>query len=161
VAARIIAGRPIIVHGDGQSLWTLTAASDFAKGLAGLIGVPEALGETFHITHDQTLTWNSIYFEIGVALGREPRIVYLPTDFICAERPETTAGLKGDKACHAVFDNLKIKRLVPDFECKRSFRSVIRETVAWYEADPSRKEINPKIDAMVDDLIAKRERAGA
>jgi len=155
VAARIVAGRPVIVHGDGQSLWTLTASSDFAAGLAGLVGNDKALGEAFHITQDQVLTWNAIYHEIGLALGREPRIVHIPTEFLAEAHPPAIGRLIGDKANDAVFDNAKIKRFAPDFECRKSFRTAIRESVAWYDEDESRKRIDPEQDKLIDSLIER------
>jgi nucleoside-diphosphate-sugar epimerase len=153
VAARIRAGRPILVHEDGRTLWTLTAVSDFAAGLAGLIGNPKAIGEAFHITSDQVLTWNSIYLEIGRALGEKPRIVHIPARFLAGVYPVAGEKLLGDKAEHGVFDNTKIKTLVPDFECRKSFRTAIRESVAWYDEDERRKKINAEQDMLIDNLI--------
>ena len=160
VAARILAGRPIVVHDNGQSLWTLTAASDFAAGLAGLLGNEKSFGEAFHITSDQVLTWNAIYFEIGLALGRQPEIVHIPTDFLVELFPLAKDKLRGDKAEHGVFDNTKIKRFVPDFECKKSFRTAIRQSVAWYNADPSRKKPDPEQDRLIESWIAAWRRSG-
>lgn len=155
VAARIVAGRPIVLHDDGQSLWTLTAATDFAAGLAGLVGNLAAVGETFHITHDQALTWNTIYWEIGRALGREPEIVRIPSEFICAAYPPAAEKLFGDKAEHGVFDNGKIKRFVPDFECRKTFRAALGESIAWFNADPARKKIDPEQDRLIDGIISR------
>jgi len=155
VAARIEAGRPILVHDTGESLWTLTAASDFAAGMAGLVGNEAALGETFHITSDQALTWNTIYQEIGMALGREAEIVYIPSKFLADLYPVAKAKLLGDKAEHGVFDNGKIKRFVPEFECVKSFRTAIRESVQWLNEDPSRKKTDPDQDRLIDELIEK------
>jgi len=159
VAARIEAGRRIIIHDDGQSMWTLTAASDFASGLAGLVGNEAAYGETFHITSDQVLTWNAIYQEIGFALGREPQVVYIPSKFLSDVYPPARGRLLGDKAEHGVFDNSKIKRFVPNFECVKSFRSAIRESVAWFNEDPARKVVNREQDRLIDELIEKWESA--
>ncbi len=153
VAARILEGRPIVVHGDGQSLWTLTACADFADGLAGLVGNEEAIGEAFHITHDAALTWNAIYYEIGLALGVQPKIVCIPPEFLAEQTPSLRASLLGDKANDALFDNTKIKRFVPTFEATRSFRSAIRESVAWYRQDPGRQQVNADKDAQMDAWI--------
>lgn len=161
VAARILAGRPILAHDRGQSLWTLTAASDFASGLAGLLGLAHAAGEAFHITHDQVLTWNGIYHEIGLALGRSPVLEHIPSSFLAQACPGAEARLQGDKAENAVFDNTKIKRFVPQFECVKSVRAAIRNSVSWFMADPARRTINAEQDKLQDDLIrqwsAKRE----
>jgi nucleoside-diphosphate-sugar epimerase len=153
VAARILAGRPVLVHDQGQSLWTLTAASDFAAGLAGLLGHAQAAGEAFHITHDQVLTWNAIYYEIGLALGRQPDLVPIPSDFLARVCPGAEGRLQGDKAEHAVFDNTKIKRFLPDFECRKSVRTALRESVAWFLADPARQQVSAEQDRLQDDLI--------
>lgn len=160
VARRILDGRPILVHDDGQSLWTLTATTDFAVGLAGLLGRCDAMGEAFHITSDEPLSWNCIYQEIGAALGAEPEIVYMPAEFIRQAWAPAEAKLQGDKAQHAVFDNRKIKRFVPEFQCAKSFRQGVREAVAWLTADPARQKVSPDQDALIDDLIDKwREQA--
>ncbi|MBN2451927.1 MAG: NAD-dependent epimerase/dehydratase family protein [Lentisphaeria bacterium] len=155
VAARLEQGRPVFIHDDGQGLWTLTATEDFALGLAGLVGNPAALGEAFQITSDQVLTWNRILAETSRALGvEEPNIVHIPTDAICAAAPVMHDKLKGDKAHHGVFDCAKIRRVVPDFECRIPFREGIRRALAWFRADPSRQAVNPEIDALFDRVIA-------
>lgn len=153
VAARILSGRPVLVHDHGQSLWTLTAASDFASGLAGLIGLTRSFGETFHITHDQVLTWNAIYHEIGLALGRQPDLVHIPSSFIIKASPDAEARLRGDKAENAVFDNSKIKRFVPDFECRKSVRTAMQESIAWFLADKARQIVNHDQDLLQDTII--------
>jgi nucleoside-diphosphate-sugar epimerase len=155
VAARILDGRPVVVHDTGQSLWTLTAASDFAEAVSGITCNDNALGEAFHITSDQPLTWNAIYFEIGAAFGAEPEIVHIPTDFLTAHIPEAAAKLSGDKAQHGVFDNTKIKKLCPEWECRKSFRMAIRESVDWYNEDTSRKIVDREKDKQIDVLIQK------
>ncbi len=154
LASRLEQGKPVFVPDDGQNLWTLTATSDFAVGLAGLAGNDEAIGEIFQITGDAALTWNQIYAEIARALGAlAPEIVNIPTDFICNVRPEMTAKIKGDKGEPGVFDNAKIKRFVPDFDCRKTFRQGIAESVAWFRADPARMTVNPKNDAIFDEVI--------
>jgi nucleoside-diphosphate-sugar epimerase len=130
-AARLEQGKPVYVHDDGQSPWTLTTAADFAVGLAGLLCRAEAIGEAFHITSDEVLTWNQIYAEIAAALGvQSPQIVKVPTDFICQVAPQMTGTLKGDKAHPGVFDNSKIKRFVPEFRCCTLFRQGVRVLAA-------------------------------
>lgn len=161
VSARILGGKPIVLHDKGQSLWTLTAASDFASGLAGLVGNENAFGQAVHITSDQVLTWNAIYYELGLALGRQPETVHIPTDFLVRIFPPADAKLKGDKAEHGVFDNSKIKRLVPEFECTKSFRAAIRESVGWYNENPSRRKVDPENDRLIDSWIAAWRKAQA
>lgn len=161
VASRLRQQKPIFIHDDGQGLWTLTHTTDFAVALAGLVGDRDAIGETFHITSDSVLTWNQILSETCLALRvDDPAIVHIPTDFICRAAPIMEAKLRGDKAHHAVFDNAKIKRFVPEFDCKVSFREGIRRSVSWYEADPSRQVINPAMDAIFDRVISEWHGSG-
>lgn len=160
-AARLEQGRPVYVHDDGQTPWTLTATSDFAVGLAGLVGNQRALGEAFHITSDEVLSWNEIYREIANALGVPLREVEkIPTDFICSVAPRFTGTLKGDKAHPGVFDNSKIKRFVPGFQCKKTFAKGVSESVAWLRAHPASKNLEPDLDALITAVIqAWRSRA--
>lgn len=153
VAARITSGKPIIVHDNGRTLWTLTAAADFAAGLVGLVGHGKAAGETFQLTSDQVLTWNCIYFEIGMALGRAPHMVHIPSHFLGEQWPEARAKLLGDKSEPGVFDNTKIKCFLPEFECRYTFRTAIRESVAWFQEDASRMAVNPEQDHRIDELL--------
>lgn len=153
-AARLERGLPVFVPDAGENPWTLTASSDFATGLAGLVGKTEALGETFHITSDEVLTWNQIIAEIAAAVGVDsPQIVQVPTDFICRLAPSLTGTLKGDKAHPGIFDNSKIKRFVPEFHCRKPFRAGVRESVAWLRAHPELQNPNPQVDAMCDAVI--------
>ena len=160
-AARLEQGKPVFVPDDGENPWTLTAASDFAVGLAGLIGKPAAVGEAFHLTSDEVLTWNQIYAEIYEALkvGQTPglspaHILKIPTDFICQIAPQLTGNLKGDKSHPGVFDNSKIQRVVPEFKCEKPFRVGIRESVSWLRAHPEHQNLKPEVDAMFDEVIA-------
>jgi nucleoside-diphosphate-sugar epimerase len=153
-AARLEQGRPIFVPDQGENPWTLTAASDFAAGLVGLIGNPAALGEAFHLTSDEVLTWNQIVAEIAAALGvSSPLVEKIPTDFICEQAPHLTGTLKGDKAHPGVFDNSRIKRFVPGFECRKPFRTGVRESVAWLRAHPEQQNLKPELDALCDRII--------
>jgi len=161
VAARILDSKPVVLHDNGQSLWTLTAASDFAEAIAGIAGNDKALGGSFHITSDQPLTWNAIYFEIGQALGKEPNIIHIPTGFLAKHVPGATARLTGDKAQHGVFDNTRIKRLCPTWECRKTFRAAIRESVAWFNENESRKIADTNKDRRIDLLIEKWKKSGA
>ncbi len=154
-ASRLEQGKPVFVHDDGKTSWTLTASSDFAVGLAGLVGNEKAIGEAFHITSDEVLTWNQIYAKIAEAVGaKSPQFVNVPTDFICENAPESTGNLKGDKAHPGVFDNSKIKRFVPDFRTNKPFHTGVRESVAWLRAHPDQQHLNPKVDETIDSVIA-------
>jgi nucleoside-diphosphate-sugar epimerase len=158
-AARLEQGKPVFIHDDGDTPWALTAASDFAVGLAGLVGKPQAVGETFHITSDEVLTWNQIYAEIAAAVGaRSPQVVKVPTDFICQVAPQLTGTLKGDKAHPGVFDNSKIKRFVPEFRCRVPFRLGVRESVRWLREHPEQQNLKPELDALIQDVIRAWER---
>ena len=161
LSARIEAGKPVFLHDDGQSLWPMTASSDFAVGLAGLVGKENTFGETYHVTTDQVLTWNAIYHEIGLAVGRRPRIVHIPTDFLVRVHPAALTGLPGDLAEHCVFDNSKTKMFVPEFDCRKSFRCAVRESVAWFNENESRKKINPDTDRFIDTCIESWRRAAS
>lgn len=152
---RLQAGQPVFVHDDGQGLWTLTAASDFAVGLAGLVGRTETLGEAFHITSDEVLTWNQIYAEIIRAAGvRDAQVLKIPTAFLCELLPALREKLPADKAEPGVFDNAKIKRYVPDFACRKNFRTGIADSIAWFRADPARQVLDAEVDAIFDRACA-------
>lgn len=153
VMDRIKKGKKIIIQGDGNSLWTMTHAEDFAKGFVGLIGHQQAIGHAFHITSDEVLSWNQIYEAVGAAVNKELNVVHIPSDFICQIEPEMTGTLIGDKAVSAVFDNAKIKRFVPGFKATIPFNKGIRRTIEWMEADPSRMVINPETEAMIEKII--------
>jgi nucleoside-diphosphate-sugar epimerase len=152
--ARIRDGKPLVVHGDGTSLWTLTHARDFARAFVGLFGNPHALGGPVHITSDESLTWNAIAALFGSALGVEPRIVHVPSDAIARELPEVGAGLLGDKAHSVLFDNTRIKSLVPGWVATTPFADGVREITDWHLADPARQRVDPELDAAFDRLAA-------
>ncbi|HTG70498.1 MAG TPA: SDR family oxidoreductase [Candidatus Udaeobacter sp.] len=152
--ARMRAGCPVIVHGDGSSLWTMTHNTDFAKGFVGLLGREEAIGQAYHITSDEVLTWNQIYEAIGAAAGVEPKLVHISSDFLVAHDPELEGGLLGDKSVTSVFDNSKIKSLVPEFEATLSFAEGIKRTVAWFEAHPERCTVDEAWNEQMDAIIA-------
>ncbi|MCX6910608.1 MAG: NAD-dependent epimerase/dehydratase family protein [Verrucomicrobia bacterium] len=154
-AARLETGKPVFVPGDGENPWTLTATSDFAVGVAGLVGNDATVGEVFHITSDEALTWNQIYAQTAAALGvKSPRVLKIPVEFICQHCPRLTGTLKGDKTNPAIFDNSKIKRFVPEFQCRKPFRAGIRESVEWFRQHPDRKQVNPDADAAFDQVTA-------
>jgi nucleoside-diphosphate-sugar epimerase len=151
--ARMRQGKEIVVHGDGTSLWTLTHHEDFAKGFVPLLGHPRTIGEAFHITSDDVLTWNQIAESLGAALGVEPRIVHVPSDAIAAADPEWGAALLGDKAHSLVFDNAKLRSVVPDFVATIPFERGAREIVAWHDADPARQVVDERYDTLMDRLV--------
>jgi nucleoside-diphosphate-sugar epimerase len=155
IAARLEAGKPLFVPDDGQNLWTLTATTDFALGLEGLIGNENTIGEAFHITSDEALTWNEIYAEVVSAVGvSNPEIIQIPVDFICDNFPDQINGLRGDKANPGVFDNTKLKNFVPGFECKKPFREGVSEAVSYLREHPEEKHINSDVDKTIDDIIS-------
>jgi len=149
---RMRQGKPVVVHGDGTSLWTLTHHTDFAKGFVPLLGHPRTVGEAFHITSDDVLTWNQIVLSLGAAAGAEPHIVHVPSDAIAAADPEWGAGLLGDKAHSMVFDNSKLRSVVPDYCATVPFEQGAREIVQWHDGDPGRRQVNQHIDALMDTL---------
>jgi nucleoside-diphosphate-sugar epimerase len=152
--ARMLAGKPVIVHGDGTSLWTVTHNTDFARAFVPLLGHWRTLGEAFHITSDDVLTWDQIAGTLGAALGVTPRIVHVPSDVIAVRDPEWGAGLLGDKTHSMVFDNSKVKSLVPGWHAVVPFERGAREIVRWYTEEPSRQVVNHKLDALMDKLAA-------
>jgi nucleoside-diphosphate-sugar epimerase len=156
--ARMRRGRPLIVPGDGTSLWTITHNSDFAKAFVGLLGRPQAIGQAFNIMSDEVLTWDEIYRQVAAAAGVEARIVHIASDFIAECLPEMRGTLLGDKAVSAVFDTTKIKRFVPDFRATTPFAEGIRRTLAWFDADPARQQVDSEMDDRWERLLAAYER---
>jgi nucleoside-diphosphate-sugar epimerase len=152
--ARMRAGKEIVVHGDGTSLWTLTHHVDFARGFVPLLAHPRTVGDVFHITSDDVLTWDQIAHSLARALGVTPRIVHVPSDAIAAADPQWGAGLLGDKAHSLVLDNSKLRSVVPDFCATIPFEQGAREIVAWYDEDPARQQTDDRLDAVMDKLIA-------
>ncbi len=159
VLDRMRRGKKVIVHGDGTSLWTLTHHEDFAKAFVGLLGCPGAVGDSFHITSDEALTWNQIFETLAAAAGTEARVVHVPSDLIAAFDARWGAGLLGDKAHSMVFDNTKIKRLVPEFVATIPFWRGAREILAWYDADPARQKVNEERGRLMDQIIDAVEAA--
>ena len=150
---RMRQGKPVVVHGDGTSLWTLTHHRDFAQGFVPLLGHPRAVGDVFHITSDDVLTWNQIAEALAAAAGVRADIVHVPSEAIAEVDPEWGAGLLGDKAHSMIFDNSKLRSVVPDYRAVIPFEQGAREIVAWYDADPARQQVDARIDAAMDKLI--------
>jgi nucleoside-diphosphate-sugar epimerase len=151
--ARMRRGKEIVVHGDGTSLWTLTHHDDFARGFVPLLGHSRTIGEAFHITSDDALTWNQIAMTLAAAAGAEARIVHVPSDAIAAVDSQWGAGLLGDKAHSMVFDNTKLRRVVPDYLATIPFEQGAREIVAWHDEAPARQQVDSRLDALMDRLV--------
>ena len=162
VLKRMMDGKPVIVHGDGASLWTLTWNEDFAKGFIGLLGNPKTIGETFQIMSDEQLTWNQIYECVAKALNVTPRLYHIASDFLVATSPKEwdfTGNLIGDKAVTVVFDCTKLKRAVPGFQAVTRFDEGVRRCVAYILAHPELQIEDPEFDAWCDRIIEIQEQA--
>ena len=152
--ARMRAGQEIVVHGDGTSLWTLTHSADFARGFVPLLGHARTIGEAFQITSDDVLTWNQIAQTLAAAAGATARIVHVPSDAIAAADAAWGAGLLGDKAHSMVFDNSKLRSVVPGYRAEIPFEQGARDIIAWYDEDPARQRTDARLDALMDKLVA-------
>ena len=154
VLGRMLAGKPVIVHGDGTSLWTLTHHEDFARAFVPLLAHPRTLGDAIQITSDDVLTWNQIAEALAAALGVSAQVVHVPSDAIAAADPDWGAGLLGDKAHSMIFDNAKVRGLVPGWRAVIPFEQGAREIADWYRADPARQVTDARLDAVMDKLAA-------
>jgi nucleoside-diphosphate-sugar epimerase len=152
-------GKQLIVPGDGTSLWVLTWNADFAKGLLGLLGNENAIGEVFQITSDEVLSWDQIHLEVYQALGLERNVVHIPSELIVAHHPESLGTLIGDKSNSVVFDNNKIKRFVPSYSCAVTWAEGVRRSLAWFEAHPEFQTIDQEMNAVWDHILTSYERA--
>ena len=162
VLKRMLDGKPVIVHGDGSSLWTLTWNEDFARGFIGLLGNPKAIGEAFQIMSDEQLTWNQIYECVARALHVTPRLYHVSSDFLAATSPKAwdfTGNLLGDKAVTVVFDCSKLKRVVPGFQAVTRFDEGVRRCVDHILAHPELQVEDPDFDAWCDRVIEAQERS--
>lgn len=159
--ARMRAGRPVVIHGDGTSLWTLTHSDDFAVAFAGLLGNPEAIGDAFTITGSHTPTWNQIYGWLADAAGvRHPEFVHVSSDAIAAFAPDHGPGLVGDKAHSVVFDNSKVTALVPEFRTTITFDEGARRILRHYDAHPEEQRVDAVLDEQFDRIAAYAASAG-
>jgi nucleoside-diphosphate-sugar epimerase len=158
VVDRMRQGKKVIVPGDGTSLWVITHNSDFAKGLVGLLGHRQAIGDAFHITSDEAMSWNQFYTLTAEAAGVEAQLVHIPSDFLATCYPEKLGSLLGDKSLSVFFDNSKIRRYVPGYCATTPFSEGIRRTIAWFDADPARKVIDHDANARWDKLLAAWDR---
>jgi nucleoside-diphosphate-sugar epimerase len=161
ILQRMLSGKPVIIHGDGTSLWTITNNRDFAKGFVGLMRNPHAIGEAFHITSDESVTWNQLYATIAECLGVELKAVHVASEFLAqADPPYDMAGsLIGDKANSVVFDNSKLKRAVPGFQAAVTAAEGIRRTVEYMTTHPECQVEDPEFDDWCDRLIEALETA--
>jgi nucleoside-diphosphate-sugar epimerase len=156
---RMRKGKPVIVHGDGTSLWVLTHHADFARGFVGLLGNSHAIGDAFQITSDELLNWNQIYNLVGQAAGVEAKLVHVPSELIAAYDPLWGASLLGDKSNSMIFDNSKIKRVVPEFVANIPFAQGARQIIQWYDADPQRRQVDQAFDAIIERILAGYQKA--
>lgn len=154
VINRMKSGKKVIVHGDGNTLWTLTHNTDFARAFVGLMGNIHAIGEAVHITSDESLTWNQIYDIIGNALGVKPQIVYIPSATLARAHDEFTGSLLGDKAHSVIFDNTKLKRLVPGFAATIRYDQGVRLTLDYINKHPELQVPDPEFDEWTDTMIS-------
>ena len=162
VLRRMLDGKPVIIHGDGTSQWTLTHNSDFAKGFIGLMGNPHALGNAFQITSDETLTWDQIYQTIADVLGVELKPYHVSAEFLDEAGPyDFRGGLTGDKSWTVLFDNSKLKRAVPGFQATVRFEEGVRRTIENILAHPELQKPDPAFDAWCDRVIEALEQAKA
>lgn len=160
VIKRMLEGKEVIIHGDGNSLWTMTHNSDFAKAFVGLMANAHAIGESFNITSDETLTWNQIYSCIAAALNVELKPIYVASSFLAAcSDYDFTGSLLGDKACSVVFDNAKLKRAVPGFAATTRFDQGVRRTIEYVLSHPECQKEDPEFDAWCDKVIAAQKAA--
>ena len=162
VLKRMMEGKPVIVQGDGSSLWTLTWNEDFARGFIGLLGNPKAIGEAFQIMSDEQLTWNQIYECVGNALHITPKLYHVSSDFLAAVAPKEydfTGNLLGDKSVTVIFDCTKLKRAVPGFCATTRFDEGVRRCVDYLMSHPELQVEDPEFDAWCDLVIATLEKA--
>lgn len=152
-AKRILDGKPVVVHGDGTGLWSFCHNTDFAKGVTGLMENHQSVGETFHITTDEILTWDESVKCVARALGKEAVIVHATAEQISRFMPGMKSNLLGDKSTSAVLDTSKIKRFVPDFRCEVRFEEGMRRTVAYILAHPEWQKIDEEWDKAMDAII--------
>jgi len=160
IVERLRRGKKLVVPGDGTALWTMTHADDFAVALAGLLGNAEAVGETFHITSDEVLSWNELTETVATLAGFEPELVHIPSDFIAQIDPDLGRELLNDRAHSQVFDNSKVKELVPGFEAKISFAEGIGRSLEWFGADPTRQGFSDARIELLDRIVSAYQAVG-
>ena len=162
VAYRMLAGKPVIVCGDGTSIWTLTRSEDFAKAFTGILGNKAALGEDIHITGDVGFTWDAIYQSIAKGLGTTAKIVHVPTDTLIRYKPDWVGPLLGDKTWTTLFDNSKVKRIAGDFTCETDLDKILSEPVRYLKQRmAANAPYSTEMEALTDRIIAEQSALGA
>ena len=154
VVDRMIRGKEVVVHGDGTSLWTLTHHKDFATGFVPVLGNKNTIGETYHITGNEWLSWNQIFDLVAEAFGTEAKKIHVPSEVINIYDSEWGAGLLGDKSVSMIFDNTKIKQMAPDLKTTIPFAEGVKELAAWYQGDSSRQVVDDEKNQLMDRIIA-------
>ncbi len=155
VLNRLQKGKPVVVHGDGTSLWTLTHHRDFARGFTGLLGNPQAIGHSFHITSDEVLSWNQIFEIVSDASGGSYHPVYIPSSKIADVDSDWGASLLGDKSHSMIFDNTKIKKLVPGYKAEVPFARGASEIVNWFTKHPDQRKVDNVFNEILEKLITE------
>ena len=153
VPQRILDGKPVIVHGDGQSIWTLTWAEDFAQGFTGLLGAEDAIGDAFHVPSYLVYSWDNIHHILADVLGKKAEIIHIPSDYIARIIPERGETLLGDKSYSAVFDNTKIKRINPSFEAVVPLEEGLKRSLVWLKKHPEKIRINQKTNSDIERIL--------
>ena len=157
----MVHGKPVIVHGDGQSLWVLTHADDFAAAFVRLLGRDETLGEAYHLTSDEANTWDRIFAAIADALGVEAKIIHVPSDTLARYDPDARGKLLGDKACSVIFDNTKVRQAVGDWRAEVEMRDGMKRVAPYVRERMAVRMPDPRVDALVDRIIAEQEALGS
>ena len=155
IVDRMRRGKPIVVPGDGTSLWVLTHHDDFARAFVELLGNPQAVGDTFHITSDEVLTWNDIARTLARAAGVEADIVHVASETIAGALPAWGPGLIGDKANSVIFDNSKIKAIAPGWRATIPFWRGAQQVIDWYDGDAARRTVDAALDETLDRLAGR------
>lgn len=153
IVDRIRRKKPIVVPGDGSSLWVMTYNEDFATGFLPLMGNSKAIGESFHITSDEALSWDHIFGQFVAATGMEADLVHVPVANIVSLFPEFEGTLTGDKTNSAVFDNTKIRSIAPEFECKVPWREGVRRSYEWLLTRPQNQTVDADLNAKLDTIL--------
>jgi nucleoside-diphosphate-sugar epimerase len=161
VVDRLRRGKPIVIHGDGTSIWTMTHHQDFARAFVPLLGNDQAIGQAYHITSDEWLTWNQITDLVAGAAGVEAKIVHVPSETLARYDSDWGDSLLGDKSHSMIFDNSKIRQIVPDFKADIQFSAGAKEIMTWYDANPTARIVDPVFDALLDQIIVDQVSVGS
>lgn len=159
IGERMLAGKPVIVHGDGTSLWTLTHSEDFARPFARLLGNAEAVGEDFHITRDEPYTWDQIYDAIAVALEVEPHFVHVASDTLVQYEPEWAGPILGDKTPSTVFDNSKVESVAGAFRGEVSLEEGMKRAADAFLERRQHGGADPELDAALYERVIAEQRS--